>query len=148
MVIRLATELRQIRSTVLASWLNLPSTGVLQWRTRLLQWIAELLISLLSCSRTWKTEWIRKENWSLSLCLNPSTENTHRRGRIIVRIVSSLIRLNSIASLHPNNNIFSTLVKSNLEKLETWLTVYFPYVSVLCLSYSKMAKIITLSKVK
>ena len=53
-------------------------------------------------------------------------------GRITVHLVSSLTRLNSTASVDTNNDIFSSLVQSNLVKPETSQTVIGPHtVSVL-----------------
>ena len=46
--------------------------------------------------------------------------------RIIPWLVSSLTKLDSSASLHTNNNIFSSCVKSKLVKLETRRTVILP----------------------
>ena len=53
-------------------------------------------------------------------------EDTRRRGRITVWLVSSFTSLDSTWSLHPNNNIFSPFVKSNIVKLETNCTVMLP----------------------
>ena len=47
-------------------------------------------------------------------------------GSITVRLVSSFTSMDSAASLHGNNHIFSFLVKSKLFKLETICTVIFP----------------------
>ena len=53
-------------------------------------------------------------------------ENTTVPRRITVRLVSSLTRLDSTASLNLGSNTFSSLVKSNLVKLETSCTVILP----------------------
>ena len=53
-------------------------------------------------------------------------ENTHLRERS-VQVVSSTTRSGSTASLHSNNNIFSSLIKSNRVKLETNGTVILPH---------------------
>ena len=53
-------------------------------------------------------------------------------GNITEWLVSSFTSLDSTASLHTENNIFSLLVKSSLVKLETSCTVILPpMVSVL-----------------
>ena len=58
-------------------------------------------------------------------------------GRIIVRLVLRLTIFDSNVSLHTNTNIFSSLTKSDLVKLETGCTTLIlpPTVSVLCPHY-------------
>ena len=57
-------------------------------------------------------------------------------GSITVRLVSSFTNLDTTASLHPNNNIRSLVVKSSLVKLETNCTLILPpplpIASVIC----------------
>ena len=61
-------------------------------------------------------------------------ENTHHWGKYQCRLVSSLTSLDSTASLHTNNRIFSFMVKSNLVKLETSRTVILPPPMIVLLS--------------
>ena len=63
-------------------------------------------------------------------------------GRITAQLVSSFTSLDSTASLHTNNNMFSSLFKSNLVKLETGNTVIIlPTVSVLWINLLKREKL-------
>ena len=59
------------------------------------------------------------------LSQNPSG-NTHCWESITEQLVSSFTSLDSAASLHTKNNIFSCLVKSSLVKRETSCTVILP----------------------
>ena len=60
----------------------------------------------------------------------PIPDNNHCWGSITVWLVSSFTSLDSTASLHTNNNIFSVLVKSSLVKVESvsvlWNSLYRP----------------------
>ena len=55
-------------------------------------------------------------------------------GSITVRLVSSFTNLDTTASLHPNNNIRSLVVKSSLVKLETNCTLILSPPQLLVLS--------------
>ena len=71
------------------------------------------------------------------IILTLTRERSQYGESITVRLVSSFASLDSTASLHAYNNIFSFLVKFSLANLETSRTVIIPHmVSVLCLNYT------------
>ena len=58
--------------------------------------------------------------------LDAQKTNVLLRGRFTIRLVSSFTSLDSTASLHTNDHIFSFLVETNLVTLETSRTVILP----------------------